>query len=130
MLCDGTRYTALMSDASLDHKVCGMHRNLAIAVRDAGPTGTTRLQEIEQALINRLRDVVHHPLVVSVSIGTLFRDWHGSKTDSSHPLDVHIQLISDPLNVESKMMTFVRRGLPGPVSESVYSCLYKYDPTS
>eukprot|EP00727_Mastigamoeba_balamuthi_P002165 m51a1_g11946 hypothetical protein (112) ;mRNA; r:745155-745594 len=102
-----------------------MHTNLAEAVRAALREHDAKAMEaIARRLAERVRAGCDE-VGVGVTVGTLFRD-HWTTPDAGSQ-SVVVCLISDPLNVESKMATFVRNDTAARDQSAFFDRLYKFD---
>jgi hypothetical protein len=64
-------------------------------------------------------------LRVACGVGTPLKT---EVSEGSGDEDIIIYLISDPLNIDSKMVTIIKRSVPEPEKTRIYDCLYKYNP--
>eukprot|EP01027_Heterolobosea_sp_BB2_P005120 GEZU01007869.1.p1 GENE.GEZU01007869.1~~GEZU01007869.1.p1 ORF type:complete len:141 (-),score=38.48 GEZU01007869.1:270-692(-) len=138
-------YRKLIESQQYEHRICGMHQNLAVAIRDKiirakseSDQAAGAAKAIKANFENRLakRDNAsngnsnendntnNNRLSFGLIVCSAIRDY---QVLSNGHEDVIIYLLSDVTDIDSKQMTFVRNGIDG---ESIFKSLYKYDATS
>eukprot|EP01112_Ceratiomyxa_fruticulosa_P014309 TRINITY_DN4089_c0_g1_i5.p1 TRINITY_DN4089_c0_g1~~TRINITY_DN4089_c0_g1_i5.p1 ORF type:complete len:126 (+),score=20.59 TRINITY_DN4089_c0_g1_i5:406-783(+) len=121
-----TSYKKLLDNSNYEHRICGMHVNVAIGIREAHKHNNdgefTRIKDNLQALIN-----TNYPGVsFGVAIGGYFTSYFNNSNGKE---DIIIHFLSDVTNVDSKMMTFVSKNLLPEVMDGIFRLLYKHDAT-
>ena len=94
------------------------------ALREARGTAdpAAQLRPICEKIRQRLAAAVSPSLSCGIIVGGAARDYH---TECKGGEDVIVYLLSDPTNIDSKWLTFVK---PGPHAEAILAALYKYNP--
>jgi hypothetical protein len=115
----------LLDSVEYGHKVCGMHKNVAIEVRKLiKAKDQDALKHVGNKLKQRIRDAVVGDFSIGIVFGFAFSDF---LKDSKLDEDVIVVMISDPTDIDSKMMTFIRNGMNP--KDKIFEALYKYDAT-
>jgi len=104
------------------HKICGMNANVAIQVRNARKEkNLTALEPLRQKFESKIGD---SQISFGFGVGSALKD---DLIQTNWKEDVILYLISDPTNIDSKMITFVKNSLPMNVADKIFANLYKYD---
>jgi hypothetical protein len=122
----------LENKTDFESKICGMHANIAQAVR-AHLRDTDRSSTFFEPLVERIRDVLHRKVDPNLSVGVMFSspfaNYHSDANFTDN--DVIINLLVDEINIDSKMMTFIRKkkNLDSSDSSPIWAVLYRFDCT-
>eukprot|EP00696_Hemimastix_kukwesjijk_P015447 gnl/Hemi2/3651_TR1274_c0_g1_i1.p1 gnl/Hemi2/3651_TR1274_c0_g1~~gnl/Hemi2/3651_TR1274_c0_g1_i1.p1 ORF type:complete len:168 (+),score=53.79 gnl/Hemi2/3651_TR1274_c0_g1_i1:45-506(+) len=117
-------YGRLLSSPAYEHRICGMHPAVAEAVR-GGRRVAGEGARVCAAVALRLQNIVtsvHAGASSGVATGSAMGTWDSLSQGDE---DVVVYLLSDPTNVDSKQITFVKTALPGPTQMALYAALYK-----
>jgi hypothetical protein len=122
----------LQNKAEFESKICGMHANIAQAVREHNRQ-EDRDPHFFDVLVENIVNMLHKNVDKKLSVGIMFSSPFAnyySEADFDNN-DVIVNLLIDNIDIDSKMMTFIRKSGSVDSSENspIWSALYRYDCT-
>ena len=117
-------------DTNYDTRVCGQVPTLASTLRELIKMND---KDSMEDILNKIKiqiKTVQTDKNIRVQVGQMkmLQDGAPVAIIGSSGAEIDISLIIDPLDIDSKMVTSINYSVPSPQRESIFKCLYKYNP--
>lgn len=120
----GGELKTLFTIENLQHKICGMHINLARQVRQCSQDQAQGISQNFRSAVRTIDPTLTVAVLIGGPIKANFLELDGKQLGQQ---DVIIFLLSDVTDIDSKEITFIKGKLDSRIIDKLYKTLYKLD---